>query len=193
MVTLFWMMRWSKNILEERHLPSQIILGSNDPFFLPASCRTLACDGAVLCACFDSWSNQLVPPKTISRVQGQCKWAHILDPTANPTWNVGLAVCGHECQLFINDLVLERESVKGAEDNETCASKATNTTPSDLNLKRKRHSFELHIILSQLAILRKQNEVFEYRIWHDENPSKQKVEIHIRHYASFCSSSCYII
>ena len=26
-------MRWSKNVLEERHCPSQIILGSNDPDF----------------------------------------------------------------------------------------------------------------------------------------------------------------
>ncbi len=67
----------------------------------------------------------------------------------------------HEGQLFIDDLlVVDGEVIKGTADDETHAS-GTNVTTSDLNLKRKRHSSELHVILSQLAVLRKQNEVLQ--------------------------------
>ena len=50
--------------------------------------------------------------------------------------------------------------MRGAVDDESRASGASsNATTSDLNLKRKRHSSELQIILSQLVVLQKQNEV----------------------------------
>ena len=114
---------------------------------------------AVLWACFDPLASQLVPQEILSRVQGEYERVRILDPATNPVRKVGLVVCGHEGQLFINDLVMDGEVVKGAVDDETGASGATNATTSDLNLKRKRHSSELQVILSQLAVLRKQNEV----------------------------------
>ena len=114
---------------------------------------------AVLWACFDPLSSKLVPQEILSRVQGEYERSRILDPATNPVRKVGLVVCGHEGQLFIDDLVVDGELVGGAVDDETRASGATNATTSDLNMKRKRHSSELQIILSQLAVLRKQNEV----------------------------------
>ena len=104
-------------------------------------------------------ASQLVPQEILSRVQGEYERVRILDPATNPVRKVGLVVCGHEGQLFIDDLVVDGEVVEGAVDDETRASGATNATTSDLNLKRKRHSSELQVILSQLAVLRKQNEV----------------------------------
>ena len=86
----------------------------------------------------------------------------MLDPATNPVRKVALVVCGHEGQLFIDDLVVDGELVggAGAVDDENRASGATsNATTSDLNPKRKRHSSELQIILSQLAVAQKQNEV----------------------------------
>ena len=112
---------------------------------------------AVLWACFDPITSQLVPKEILSRVQGEYERARILDPGTNPVRKVGLVVCGHEGQLFIDDLVIDGE-LAGAAYDEARASGAEATT-SDLNLKRKRHSSELQVILSQLAVLRKQNEV----------------------------------
>ena len=59
---------------------------------------------------------------------------------------------------------MNREFVKGAVDDETYTSRATSSTTFDLNLKRKRHSSELQIILSQLAVLRKQNAVLSTEV-----------------------------
>ena len=67
-------------------------------------------------------------------------------------------MCGLEGKLFIDDLVVDGEVVKGAAADETRVSGA-NTTTSDLNLKRMKHSSELQVIFSLLAVLRKQNEV----------------------------------
>ena len=114
---------------------------------------------AVLWACFDPLASQLVPQEILSRVQGEYERVCILDPATNPVRKFGLIVCGHEGQLFIDGLVVDGEVVEGSVDDETSASGATNATTSDLNLKRKRHSSELQVILSQLAVVRKQNEV----------------------------------
>ena len=56
-------------------------------------------------------------------------------------------------------MIIHEELVVGAAtDDGNCASGA-NVTTIDLKLKRKRHSSELQVILSQLDILRKQNKV----------------------------------
>ena len=109
---------------------------------------------AVLWACIDPITCQLVPKDILSRVQGEYELAHILDPGTNPVRKVGLVVCGHEGQLFIDD---------SAADDEARASWADATT-FDLNLKRKRHSSELQVISSQLTVLRKQNEVLSTKV-----------------------------
>ena len=60
--------------------------------------------------------------------------------------------CGHEGQLFIGNLVVDGE---GPEVNDEPQA----TTVTDLNLKMRRQSSELQAVLSQLAVIRKQNEV----------------------------------
>ena len=113
----------------------------------------------VLWDCFDPLASQLAPQEILtSRVQGKYERVHILYPANNPVRKVGLVVCGLEDHLFIDDLVVDGEVVKCAADDETRASGA-NATTSDLNLRRKRHSSELQVVLSQLDVMRKQNEV----------------------------------
>ena len=70
----------------------------------------------------------------------------------------GLVVRRHECQLYINDLVIDGDLVSASDDG-TRASGATNAATSDLHLERKMDCSELQVILSQLTVLRKQNEV----------------------------------
>ena len=114
---------------------------------------------AVLWACFDPLASKLVPQEILNRVQGEYERVRMLDPATNPVRKVGLVVCGHEGQLFIDDLVIDGELAGGGAVYDESTSGATSATTSDLNLKRKRHNSELQIILSQLAVLRKQNEV----------------------------------
>ncbi len=93
-----------------------------------------------------------------SRVWAEYKQDCILNPSANPIRMAGLVVRRHECQLYINDLVIDGDLVSASDDG-TRASGATNAATSDLHLKRKMDSSELQVILSQLTVLRKQNEV----------------------------------
>ena len=69
-------MRWSKNVLEERHCPSQIILGANDPDFcvllnvgiyLEDTFPTEVNDEGLI-NCFASSGNALNTKKAVSRI-----------------------------------------------------------------------------------------------------------------------------
>ena len=90
----------------------------------------------------------------------------------------------------MDDLVMDGELIEGAAGDETCVSAATNSTTSDLNLERKVYSFELQIILSQLVLLRKQNEILSTEF---DIMTIQKFEEHIRHNKSACINLCHII
>ena len=110
---------------------------------------------AIMWACFDPLASLHVPSSIIERVKSQYARICTLDPTLNPIRKVGLVVCGHEGQLFIDEVVVDDD------DDEVACS---NDEPSlagiaDLNKKRKRQSAELQAVLSQLSVLRKQNEV----------------------------------
>ena len=52
-----------------------------------------------------------------------------------------MIVCGHEGQLFINDLVVDEE-LRPAVDDE-----AQDGTVTDINMKRRRQSSELQAVL----------------------------------------------
>ena len=133
----------------------------------------------VLWACFDPLASKLVPQEILSRVQGEYERVRMLDPATNPVRKVALVVCGHEGQLFIDDLVVDGELVggRGAVDDENRASGATsNATTSDLNLKRKRHSSKLQIILSQLSILRTQNAILSTTLYEMKNHLSKKLK-----------------
>ena len=107
---------------------------------------------AILWACFDPVASKHVPQDILLRVQSQYERIRTLEPETNPVKKVGLIVCGHEGQLFIDDLVVDGEGP--AVNDETQAA-----TVTDLNLTRRRQSSELQAVLSQLAVIRKQNEV----------------------------------
>ena len=64
---------------------------------------------AVLWACFDPVASTHVPQYILLRVQSQYKRICTLDPEINPVKKIGLIVCGHEDQLFIDDLVVDDE------------------------------------------------------------------------------------
>ena len=108
---------------------------------------------AIMWACFDSLASLHVPTSILERVKSQYTRICTLDPTLNPIRKVGLIVCGHEGQLFIDGLVVDEEEATCDNDDTSLA------CITDLNKKRKRQSAELHTVLSQLSVLQKQNEV----------------------------------
>ena len=69
------------------------------------------------------------------------------------TLGVPPVVCGHEGQLFINDLMIEDREVAAYSNDDKSVAGIT-----DLNRKRKRQSAELQAGLNQLSVLRKQND-----------------------------------
>ena len=108
---------------------------------------------AILWACFDPVASKHVSQDILLRVQSQYEQIRTLDLEVNPVKKVGLIVCGHEGQLFIDDLVVDGEGGPAADDD------TQDATVTDLNMKRRRQSSELQAVLSQLGVLRKQNEV----------------------------------
>ena len=65
-----------------------------------------------------------------------------------------IVVCGHEGQLFIDNLEADGEEA-------TCSNDDTTSLVGipDLDMKIKRWSSKLQAVLSQLSVLQKQNEV----------------------------------
>ena len=109
---------------------------------------------AIMWACFDPLASLHVPSSILERVKSQYARICTLDPTLNPIRKVGFVVCGHEGQLYIDNLVVEDEEEVACSNDEPSLAGIT-----DLNRKRKRQSAELQAVLSQLSVLRKQNEV----------------------------------
>ena len=139
--------------------------GVNDAWILKNVCPNIAekhtclktasiLGRAIMWACFDPLASLHVPVDILERVKSQYTRICTLDPTLNPIRKVGLVVCGHEGQLFIDDLVVDEEEGAAGNNDDSLS-----LGISDLNKKRKRQSAELQAVLSQLAVLRKQNEV----------------------------------
>ena len=138
--------------------------GVNDTWILKNVCPNIAekhtclktasiLSRAIMWACFDPLASFHVPVDILERVKSQYTRICTIDPTLNPIRKVGLVVCGHEGQLFIDDLVVDGEEA-------TCSNDDTSLAGiTDLNKKRKRQSAELQAVLSQISVLRKQNEV----------------------------------
>ena len=143
--------------------------GVNDAWILRNVCPNIGVDNhicrrttsvlgrAIMWACFDHLTSSHVPQDIADRVKSQYSRICTLDPTLNPIRKVGLVVCGHEGQLFIDDLVVDEEDEAACSNDDP--SRATGSDVTDLNMKRKRQSAELQAVLSQLSVLRKQNEV----------------------------------
>ena len=117
----------------------------------------LLLDKAIMWACFHPLTSSHVPQDIAERVKSQYSGICTLDPTLNPIWKVGLVVCGHEGQLFIDDLVVDGEDEAACGNDDP--SRAVGSDVTDLSKKRQRHSAELQAVLSQLSALREQNEV----------------------------------
>ena len=137
--------------------------GFNDAWILKNVCPNIAekhtclktasiLGRAIMWACFDPLASLHVPVDILERVKSQYTRICTLDPILNPIRKVGLVVCGHEGQLFIDDLVIDEEEGAAGNNDDSLS-----LGISDLNKKRKRQSAELQAVLSQLAVLREQN------------------------------------
>ena len=115
--------------------------------------RTAAVFGrAVLWACFDPLTKDHVPQDISDRVTVQYERIRTLEPSINPVKKVGLVVAGHEGQLFI-DRLPDPEAEPASNDGDAAI--------TDMNQRRRRQSAELQAVFSQLACIRKQNEVLQ--------------------------------
>ena len=130
---------------------------------------------AIIWACFGPLTSSHVPQDIADRVKSQ--YAHVctFEPILVPIRKVCLVVCGREGQIFIDNLIVDVEDDTVCSNDET--SRATSSGVTDLNKKRQRQSAEQQVVISQLSVPQKQNEVLSEEIDKcNEDTSKQKLK-----------------
>lgn len=107
---------------------------------------------AVLWACLDPHYKTYVPDELLKRVTSSYERIKLLDTDDNAIKKVGLVVVGNEGQLFIDLLPCDQDEAdpdhRGAD-------------VSTANYRRRRESAELQAVFSQLAAIRRQNEMLQ--------------------------------
>ena len=106
---------------------------------------------AVLWACIDPMYKSFVPDDLLRRVTSAYERARLLDAGENPVRKVGLVVVGSEGQLFIDML----PDLDGDDDMQY----PSGVGVTEANLRRRRQSAELQAVFSQLAAIKRQNEL----------------------------------
>ena len=107
---------------------------------------------ALLWACLDPEGQDIVPLQILKRVTLEYERVRVLDSTVNPVRKAPLVICGHEGQLIVEELI-DHEDGATAHDEGSLP-----RTPEDLHRRRSRQSSEMQVVLSQLMLIRKQNE-----------------------------------
>ena len=109
---------------------------------------------AVFWACLDPLYKSYVPDELLKRVTSSYEQVRYLEPDINPVKKVGLVVVGNEGQLFI-DLLPDADGDQ-YNDEQPGAGDVRET-----NYRRRRQSAELQAVFSQLAAIRRQNELIQ--------------------------------
>lgn len=106
---------------------------------------------AVLWACIDPMFKSFVPDDLLRRVTSAYERARLLDAGENPVKKVGLVVVGSEGQLFI-DMLPEPDADGDLQ-------QPSGAGVMEANLRRRRQNAELQAVFSQLAAIKRQNEL----------------------------------
>ena len=107
---------------------------------------------AVLWACIDPMYKSYVPDELLQRVTSAYERTRFMDFDVNPIKKIGLVVVGSEGQLFI-DLLPD----PNANDDEQQQQQHNDITEE--NYRRRRKNAELQAVFSQLAAIKRQNEM----------------------------------
>ena len=107
---------------------------------------------AVLWACLDPLYRRYVPDELLKRVTSSYERIRVLSSDVNAIKKVGLVVVGNEGELYIDVL---------SSDQDVADPDHTGSDVSNANYVRRRQTAEMQAVFSQLASIKRQNELLQ--------------------------------